>query len=246
MKDIYYSFLKKKGENNMLPILPNNNKIDDFHIHKYHDIKRAEDLISVFDCISEKASGPMIRTASSGKGIDKTALLNLFIQMLSALNLKTEEDKAQNIINNIATTSNNINADANNANNTVVQAANKGKERKEEIKITSKSIRDSHYQVDISKDIVNKNGKQVYMVSCYARDAYLGRYLIKRNYFYTIDKEASADEAYDEIVKKINAIKNKYYAGEIDISSVSSQMVKILDGVVAEIKFEEDSISNKG
>jgi hypothetical protein len=35
------------------------------------------------------------------------------------------------------------------------------------------------------------------MVSCYARDAYLGRYLIKRNFFYTAEREKFADNAYD-------------------------------------------------
>ena len=216
----------------MLPILLKDNKIDDIYIQKFSAINKAEKLLSILDKVSEKVSSPMLKTASSNGGIDKTALLALFMQMLGALNLKSDDKNAQSIIESLS--SNNQN---------VVQASRKTNERKEEIKIASKSIKDSHYQIDIAKETVSKNGKQVHMVSCYARDAYLGRYLIKRNYFYTIDREASADEAYDEIVSKMGAIKERYYAGVIDVPAVSHQMIKVLDGVVAEVKFEEDNIS---
>ena len=215
----------------MLPIFKES-QIDDIYIQKFSAINKAEKLLSIIDKVTEKATGPMIRTASSDGGIDKTALLSLFIQMLGALNLKTDEKNAQTIIDNL---SNNQN---------VVQASKKTKERTTEIKIVSKAIKDSHYQVDIAKDTVNRNGKQVHMVSCFARNAYLGRYIIKRNYFYTVDREAAADEAYDEIVSKMSAIKERYYAGVIDVPVVSAQMIKVLDGVVAEVKFEDDNISN--
>jgi hypothetical protein len=80
------------------------------------------------------------------------------------------------------------------------------------------------------------------MVSCYARDAYLGRYLIKRNYFYTTEREAIADSFYDEILTKIGTIKDRYYSGIIDVSEISTQIRKVLDGVISEIKMEEDSV----
>ena len=216
----------------MLPILLKDNKIDDIYIQKFSALNKAEKLLSILDNVSSKANGPMIRTASSDGGIDKTALLNLFIQMLGALNLKTDEKNAQSIIDSISNNQNTI------------QASRKIKERKDELKIASKSVKDSHYQIDVAKETVSKNGKQVHMVSCYARDAYLGRYLIKRNFFYTIDREAAADEAYDEIVGNMSAIKERYYSGVIDVPAVTNQMVKVLDGVVAEVKFEDDNISN--
>ena len=80
------------------------------------------------------------------------------------------------------------------------------------------------------------------MISCYARDAYLGRYLIKRNFFYTEDREASADDAYGEILLKMGALKDRYYNEVIDVSAIFAQMKKVLDGVVSEIHMEEDSL----
>ena len=81
------------------------------------------------------------------------------------------------------------------------------------------------------------------MVSCYARDAYLGRYLIKRNYFYTVDREEFADRAYDEILVKVGDLKDRYYNDIIDVSEIFAQMKKTLDGVISEIKMEEDSLA---
>jgi hypothetical protein len=127
--------------------------------------------------------------------------------------------------------------------NKEVQASHKkSSDRKDEIKIVSKALKDSHYQVDISKDLVTKHGKSVYMVSCYARDAYLGRYLIKRNFFYTAEREASADDAYSEILAKVAAIKDRYYNDITDVSGIFAQIKQVLDGVIAEIKMDEDNL----
>ena len=59
---------------------------------------------------------------------------------------------------------------------------------------------------------------------------------IKRNYFYTLEREASANEAYNEIFVKMGALKDRYYSEVIDISNISSQIKIILDGVISEIK----------
>ena len=115
--------------------------------------------------------------------------------------------------------------------------------RSDEIKIVSRAQRDSHYQVDISKDMITLHGKKVHMVSCYARDAYLGRYIVKRNYFFTSEREKAANEAYDEIQTKMAALKDRYYNEVMEVSAISTQLKMVLDGVVSEIKIEEDSIS---
>ena len=81
------------------------------------------------------------------------------------------------------------------------------------------------------------------MVSCYARDAYLGRYLVKRNFYFTADREAAADEAYEEILHKMAALKERYHSDIIDVSAISTQFRKILDGVVSEIASEEDDLA---
>ena len=80
------------------------------------------------------------------------------------------------------------------------------------------------------------------MVSCYAKDAYLGRYLIKRNYLYTLNREKFADSAYNEIMTKMGDLKDRYYNDIVDISAIFTQMKQVLDGVVSEIEMSEDSI----
>jgi two-component SAPR family response regulator len=80
------------------------------------------------------------------------------------------------------------------------------------------------------------------MVSCYARDAYLGRYLIKRNYFYTEDRNKFADNAYDEILTKVSDIKDRYYNEVIDVHGIFQQIKQSLDGVISELAIKEDSL----
>jgi hypothetical protein len=195
-------------------------------IHKNIAANKMGDIMSmVSKCGKEK----IIRTAS----VDHDKLLVLFTQMLSTLNMTTKED-VKEIINKISSESSDLNKSASLNKNSV--------ERRDDIKIVSKNIKDSHYQVDISKDIIQRDGKKMIMVSCYARDSYLGRYLIKRNYFYTEDRNKFADNAYDEILTKVSDIKNRYYQEVIDVSGIFAQIKQSLDGVISEIEIKEDSL----
>lgn len=205
--------------------MTNDCKIDDLQLQKMVAINKIENVLSF-------GSGALIKTAS----INHDTLINLFIKMLASLNLETDGKNIHETLDNLSKNTSDDNAFSKMA------ARNVKSERKDEIKIASKSIKDSHYQIDLSKDAISKNGKKIIMVSCYARDAYLGRYLIKRNYFYTMDREVSANEAYDELLVKTNALKDRYYNEIIDVAGISSQIKVILDGVISEIKFEEDSI----
>ena len=214
----------------MTSIIPKDNLIDDLYLHKH---KAAEKMRQVMAKAKELNSKKMIKIASSGQ-IDQSALIGLFTQMLSALNMTANEENIKDMVNRIAKSSDNIDKQSSLGKNS--------KERKDEIKIVSKNIKDSHYQVDISKDVVKQDGKEVFMVSCYARDAYLGRYLIKRNFFYTMDREKFANSAYDEILTKIGAIKDRYYNGLIEVAGIFPQIKQILDGVISEIEIKEDSL----
>jgi hypothetical protein len=147
--------------------------------------------------------------------------------------MSAKEDNIREIVSKI-TSETSLNKNA---------AINKtSEERRDDIKIVSKSIKDSHYQVDVSKDIIQKAGKRMIMVSCYARDAYLGRYLIKRNYFYTEDRNKFADNAYDEILTKVSDIKDRYYNEIIDAHGIFEQIKQSLDGVISEIEIKEDTL----
>lgn len=227
--------------------------IDDLFLQKNIAIKKLDDLISCIDvekqyievktASSSSASSSLVRTASSNSNNSNTkeGLILLFAKMLECLDLKSDND-VDNMSKLIEKLSSN-----NSANKTATYSANsansKTSNRQTEIKIASKSVKDSHYQIDISKDSILKNSNKIFMISCYARDSYLGRYLIKRNFYFTNDREEAADLAYDEIVTKMASLKDRYYSEVIDVPSVSSQIRIILDGVISEIKFEEDNIS---
>lgn len=203
----------------MIPLPNTSNNIDEAVLHKYSSSLKIKKLL---DFLEKNDINKITKYASSS--IDTEQLVKLFMHMLSCLNIKTGQEDINNVISGLS------------------KSAKKEKtgDRKEDIKIVSKNTRDSHYQVDISKDTITKNNKRVFMVSCYARDAYLGRYLIKRNYFFGTDREAAADAAYDEITNKMNAIKDRYYNEIIDVPTVSHQFITVLDGVVSELKIDDN------
>jgi hypothetical protein len=172
----------------------------------------------------------MVKTASVGND----QLITLFTQMLSALNMTVKNEDVKEIVNRMSADTGDLNKNASMNKNSM--------ERRDDIKIVSKSVKDSHYQIDISKDVIQREGKKMIMVSCYARDAYLGRYLIKRNYFYTPDRNKFADNAYDEILTKVGDIKDRYYNEVINVKAVFEQIKQSLDGVISEIEIKEDSL----
>jgi len=210
----------------MSTILPNI-LIDDMLIHKS---LAASKMGQVLDAIKESGSEKMTRTASRNDG----KIITLLTEMLATLNMRAKDDNVQEVVNRIASENNDLNKSASMNKNSM--------ERKDDIKIVSKSIKDSHYQVDISKDIIQRAGRKMIMVSCYARDAYLGRYLIKRNYFYTEDRNKFADNAYEEILTKVAAIKDRYYNEIIDAHGIFEQIKQSLDGVISEIEIKEDTL----
>jgi len=210
----------------MSTILPNI-FIDDVEIHKN---LAASKMGRVLDAIKECGSEKMTRTASRNDG----KIVTLLTEMLATLNMRAKDDNIQEVVNRIAVEAHDLNKNASINKNSM--------ERKDDIKIVSKSIKDSHYQVDISKDIIQRAGRKMIMVSCYARDAYLGRYLIKRNYFYTEDRNKFADNAYDEILTKVADIKDRYYNEIIDAHGIFEQIKQSLDGVISEIEIKEDTL----
>jgi hypothetical protein len=216
----------------MNSIIPKNDLIDDVHLRKH---EAANKMRKVLDMVGDEAQKGMVKTASSGQNgqLDTSSLIVLFTQMLSTLNMTANGDDIKDVVNRIAKGSVSKEASIN----------KDSKERKDDIKIVSKSIKDSHFQVDISKDIIKQNGQEVFMVSCYARDAYLGRYLIKRNYFYTTDREKEANSSYDEIMTKVASIKDRYYNELIETSAIFTQIKQVLDGVISEIEIKENSIA---
>ena len=215
----------------MIPIRIKNGSesLDDLSLHKLMASQKICDLLSFVKENQEAKPKGLVKTASTE---NNNAIIELFTKMLGLLNLKLGTDDSKMVLEGLSK-----------ADSLTKESKKKSSERKDDIKIASKKIKDSHYQIDLSKDVVAKDGKKIFMVSCYARDAYLGRYLIKRNFFFNTDREEFADSAYDEILVKVAALKDRYYNDIIDVSEIFAQIKKTLDGVVSEIKMEEDSIA---
>ena len=199
-----------------------NNRLDTLHLYKF---SAAQKIKTVLDYVANQASSEGLKKYASAEDRDGQ-LIELFIKMLSSLDLKMSKDSSQTLNDLVR----NAKIDKSNSNSA---------ERSESIKIASKQIKDSHYQIDVSKDEINHKGQRVFMVSCYARDSYLGRYLIKRNFYYPSNREKMADSAYEEIMTKMAQVKDRYYEGLIDPPAISAQFRTILDGVISEIEFDD-------
>ena len=198
-------------------------EISELCLYKNGAIENVKKLVSF---AKEKGQEPITRTASTNEN-----LILLFTEMLKCLHLNTQGD-VKDVMHNLMA----------NGGDNLRSATSKSSNKSTEIKIASKRIKDSHYQVDVSKDIVDHEGTKLHMISCYMRDAYLGRYVIKRNYFFTVAREEAADNAYNEIILKMNSLKDRYYNGVIKVSSITTQAKTILDGVISELEMSDDSL----
>jgi len=198
----------------------------EFGIHpRALDAQRALDILDILD----KPTGtPLIKCASGGAETAMAALL----QALAGMNLKVNVDLGE-LIRKVkeAVAEGGIEKYA---------GTNTGASREDKIVIASKELKDSHYQVDITKDTVTRSGKKLILVCAYLRDTYLGRYLIKRNFFYTADNNKDADATYDEMAARFRRIKARYHDDRIPVNSIFVEAKTYLDSVKADIAFNGD------
>jgi hypothetical protein len=190
---------------------------------KILDVLRASQVV---DRVSMVSRAPLTKTASVGAANDLVVVL---AKVLSDMNLTTSVDIGDLFKRLLAAGSLEKTADT------------KKGSRQESVLIASKEIKDSHYQVDVAKDFIEREGKSMFMVSVYARESYLGRYLVKRNYFFLPDNEKGADEAFEEVCSKMAKIKSAYHSGKINIKSVTSEMLRVVQGVLSDISFKEEN-----
>lgn len=189
--------------------------------------------------------------------MDRSALKKIFSQILSEMNVEpskkvkkssklSKRDMFDNILQSIASNTlvspeiDEVEEDDDQYTVKIPKKKIAVNSKEETIKIASKEIKDSHYQIDLAKDVVSKNGKKMIMVSAYFRDAYLGRYLIKRNFYYLMNNDEAANETFAELNKKMRMIKSNYYDGRSTIKSIATDVHKVLQGVIADFRFEEE------
>lgn len=182
---------------------------------------KAENVLARLGDLKPKG---LVKVASFGSSDMSDQVLRVFAKALSDMKIKTEIDLGELFKRIFAASS------------------EKSASREEIIKIASKEIKDSHYQLDLSKEAVEKNGMKMFMVSAYLRDAYLGRYLIKRNYFYLSDNEKRANDTFDEIDSKVKEIKSKYYKDSLEVKAMTTEIFKFLQDIKSDVEIPEDDL----
>jgi len=111
------------------------------------------------------------------------------------------------------------------------------------IRVASTTVKDSHYFMDVSLDPIRKADKSLVMVSFLLREGYLGRYMIKRCFYYLPSNVKEAEATYDELVRKAEGVKRRYLQGDAKPFDVMPQVKAFLDGVRGDFEFkDEDSL----
>jgi len=157
--------------------------------------------------------GNLVKTASSGSD----NLLKAVAEALAGMGVKANIDIGE-LLKRLAASA-----------NIEKTASEKNGSMDDTVKIASKRVEDSHYFIDVSKDSVNKNGKSLILVSAYMREGYLGRYMIKRNYFFLPDNDTDAQDTYTEIMSKANKIKRRYYDDKIGVNEIFTELKSAMD-----------------
>jgi hypothetical protein len=196
----------------------------DFSIfERIADIQRAKNLLDLLP-----SDVKMIKTASSGES-DSNEIVKAVIEAFSSMGIKANVDIGE-LMKKIS------------GNPIKKEAMKKDDSEVQSIKIASKKIEDSHYDIDIAKDRITRDGKKVIMVSAYLKEAYLGRYLIKRNYYFLDDNEDDANYVYNDLVAKSNRTKGRYYKEIIGVKGIFPEVKAFLDGVKGDLELDATSI----
>jgi len=191
---------------------------------KIADAQKAKNLLSV---ISGSNGGGLVKTASTGGDNAVAAIVNA----LSSMGIKANIDISE-LLKKVAEAP------------MTKEAQQKSGDRQETVKIASKRIEDSHYDIDVAKSVIKKGEQSMIMVSAYMREAYLGRYLIKRNYYFLENNEKEADYIFDDLVEKFGRTRARYYDGKIGINGIFPEVKATLDATNGDLQTETEQIGS--
>lgn len=176
----------------------------------------------------------MVRTAASIKGIKLATVNEKPGEAIEALQLLSQILDKMGISSNLKS----IPQEPINK----VAAIQKTDSANHQVSIASKSIKDSHYFINVSKDNIVKNGKSMAMVCFFMREGYLGRYLIKRNFYYLPNNTDDANDTYEELVRKSEKIKSRYLSEKIETYDILPEMKATLDSIKGDFESGDDSL----
>jgi len=189
------------------------------------DVQRARNMLSEAFSIDS----PMVKTASTDGGEINGEIVKAVVESLSSMGIKANIDIGE-LIRKLCTSA------------MTKEAGQKDTSAQNTVKIASKKIKDSHYDIDIAKDMIVSDGKSIIMVSAYVKEAYLGRYLIKRNYYFTSDNENDAEYIYNDLITKAKRTRDRYYSEKIGTKGIFPEVKAFLDGVKGDLELEPTSL----
>lgn len=192
---------------------------------KFFEEERVDNLLYE---LSKPETTSLIKTASTGSGSIEASerVLNMLAKIGMKLNVGIQELMAEF---------------AKEAEKLDKLAESSKKVRKHDVRITSKKVQDSHYFIYLSLDEVKKYGKSVVLVSAYMQEGYLGRYLIKRNFYFLPKNKSTADDLFESMIGVFEVIKEKYYNEDIKITDIFPMVKKVLDESTGDLEPDKDS-----
>ncbi len=196
-----------------------------FGVDKFLDLQYAN---NVLDILVKMKSVKMKKTASSGNNSESA--ISILIKALSSMGLNVNIDIGE-LLKKLSE----------NQEQMVKEAKSTDSSCQEVIKIASKDIKDSHYDIDVCKNRITKNGTSLIMVSAYMKEAYLGRYLIKRNYYFIEGNSKDSDYIYADLIEKFNRIKTRYHDGKISSKEIFIEAKSLLDATKGDLSLDDNS-----
>jgi len=125
-----------------------------------------------------------------------------------------------------------------------IEAARKSSDIKEEnILIVSKDIRDPHYESYVYSFVVKEDDRDIRIVSYFMKELYLGRYLIKRNFYFKEDNKKSANEMFENLLDKTEEIRDLYYSSKITNQAIFKHVENYLEESKSKSDFVNDDDS---
>jgi hypothetical protein len=115
-------------------------------------------------------------------------------------------------------------------------------DKSEVIKIVSKRIEHSHYHAYLALNDIMRDGKSWYMVSILLKDEYLGRYLVKRNYYFYPDNKDGARKCFYDLIDEMGGVRKSYYSDDIDIVNIQPEIRRITDNFKGDVNLEQDDL----
>lgn len=121
-----------------------------------------------------------------------------------------------------------------------VTAGESGDFREATISFPSKQKRDPNYLCSV---VLQKPEDEVYAVSAYLMETYLGRYAYKSNWYFRKKSGAAANRCYERVLRAVEDLKTDVIEGSKYQSEVPALMKRALQGEAGEVEPKDNKMA---